>query len=54
METLKDFIIGNYDPDDVLELLGITTQELLDKFEERLQENAYKFKEEEEECERNE
>lgn len=48
METLKDLIIGNYDPDDLLELLGITTEELLDKFEEKLEENAWKFKEEDE------
>lgn len=48
MEILKDKIIGNYDPDDLLELLGITTEELLDKFEDRLAENAWKFEEEDE------
>lgn len=49
METLKDFIIGNYDPDDVLELLGITTEELLDKFQDKLEDNAWKFKEDSDE-----
>ena len=43
LEEIKERIILEYDPDLIIEVLEITTQELLDNFEDKLIENLYKF-----------
>ena len=42
-ELLKEYIIDNYDPDDVLDALGVTTEQLLEAFPDELDANGYKF-----------
>lgn len=42
-EEIKDYIINRYDPDLIVEVLEITTEELLDKFEDKLMQNLHKF-----------
>jgi hypothetical protein len=42
-ELLKEYVINNFDPDDVLDALGITTEQLLEAFPEELEQNGYKF-----------
>ena len=42
-DEIKERIILEYDPDLIIEVLEITTQELLDNFEDKLIENLYKF-----------
>ena len=44
LEELKTRIVNTYDPDLVVEQLEITTEELLDKFEEKLVQYKFKFK----------
>ena len=43
VEELKEKIADNYDPDLIVEVLQITTEELLDAFEDRLRDNRNKF-----------
>ena len=43
IEELKEQILQEHDPDDVLEALEISTKDLLDAFEDRVIRNAYKF-----------
>ncbi len=43
LEEIKERILTRYDPDDILIALQITSDDLLDKFEEKLLENMYKF-----------
>ena len=43
VEELKEKIADNYDPDLIVEVLQITTEELLDAFEDRLMDNRNKF-----------
>ena len=43
LEEIKERIVLEYDPDIVIEVLEITTQELLDNFEDKLIDNLYKF-----------
>lgn len=45
IQELKELIIDNYDPDDVLEALNLSTIDLVNAFEDRLEEYAYKFEE---------
>ena len=45
IEELKELIIDNYDPDDVLEALNLSTVDLVNAFEDRLEDYAYKFEE---------
>ena len=45
IEELKEHVIENYDPDDVLEALNLTTEDLVNAFEELLEMNSYKFEE---------
>ena len=40
---LKERVIKNYDPDAVVDALEISTEELLDRFEDILEERRYKF-----------
>lgn len=49
IDTLKQHVIDNYDPDDVLEALDLSTEELVNAFEEKLELYEYKFIEDEEE-----
>lgn len=51
LDDLKEYILNNFDPDDVLDALDLSTEDLLDAFEDRLLERAYKFIETEEEVE---
>ena len=48
LSELKEYIIENYDPDLVVEILEITTEELLDNFEDKLWNCRNKFLELEE------
>lgn len=45
LQELKEFIIDNYDPDLVVEILEISTEELLENFEDKLWDKRNKFKE---------
>ena len=45
LEELKDKVKEEYDPDDILSALEITTEELLDAFEDKLESCSYKFEE---------
>jgi len=44
LDELKERIIQNYDPDLVVEALEISTEELLDRFEDVLENKKDKFK----------
>lgn len=46
---LKDKLLATKDPDDLLELLGISSEELLDRFEDRIDERAGRISKEFEE-----
>ena len=43
LAELKEKIVQLYDPDDIIEALEISTEELLDAFEEKLADNVLKF-----------
>ena len=43
LEEIKENITTEYDPDLLIEVLEITTEELLDTFEDKLIDNLYKF-----------
>lgn len=45
LETLKERIIGRYDPDYLVDILQLTVEEILDAFPERLVEMAGEFSE---------
>ena len=44
-EELKQKVILEFDPDDILDALEISSEDLLDRFEDRLIDKAYKFME---------
>lgn len=46
LEELKERILENYDPDDIVEALELSTEDLLDAFEQKLIDNLHKFSEE--------
>ena len=46
LEEIKEKLLEFYDPDDLLESLEITTEDILDRFEDRLILNFDKFHEE--------
>ena len=46
MEEIKERILMFYDPDDLLEALEISAEQLLDRFEDRLITRLDKFEEE--------
>ena len=48
MEEIKERILMFYDPDDLLEALEISAEQLLDRFEDRLINRLDKFEEENE------
>ena len=54
MEEIKERLPRAYDPDDFLESLEITSEELLDRFEDKLINRLEKFAEELEDEEENE
>lgn len=43
LNELKERILTNYDPDDIIEALDISAEDLLDMFEDKLDEFRYKF-----------
>ena len=43
LEELKEVLCDHLDPDDIVEALEISTEELLDMFEDKLRANRYKF-----------
>lgn len=45
LEEIKEHILKNYDPDDLLEALEITSEELLDRFEDKLINRLDEFEE---------
>jgi hypothetical protein len=49
LEEIKDRILKTYDPDDLLEALKITAEQLLDRFEDKLINRLDVFEEELEE-----
>ena len=46
MEEIKERLLRAYDPDDFLESLEITSEELLDRFEDKLINRLEQFEEE--------
>lgn len=36
LDELRDKLLGQYDPDDLIEMLQISAEELLDRFEDKL------------------
>jgi hypothetical protein len=49
LEEIKDRLLRLYDPDDLLEALHISSEELLDRFEDKLLKRLDEFQEELEE-----
>jgi hypothetical protein len=49
LEEIKDRLLRLYDPDDLLEALQISSEELLDRFEDKLLKRLEEFHEELEE-----
>jgi len=49
LEEIKDRLLRLYDPDDLLEALQISSEELLDRFEDKLLKRLDEFQEELEE-----
>lgn len=49
LEETKERILRLYDPDDLLEALQITAEEILDRFEDKLLRNLEEFQEDLEE-----
>jgi len=45
-EELKENILREFDPDMLLEILGITSEQLLDRFEDQLMKNMDLFTQE--------
>ena len=54
MEEIKERLLRDYDPEDFVEALEITSEELLDRFEDKLINRLEKFAEELEGEEENE
>ena len=54
MEEIKERLLRDYDPEDFVEALEITSEELLDRFEDKLINRLEKFAEELEDEEENE
>ena len=46
MEEIKERVLNTYDSDDLLEALEITSEELLDRFEDKLINRLEQFEEE--------
>ena len=54
MEEIKERLLRDYDPEDFVEALEITSEELLDRFEDKLINKIEEFAEELEDEEENE
>lgn len=54
LSELKEILIDRLDPDDVLEALELSTEQLLNAFEDELISKRYKFEDYEEQYEREE
>ena len=51
IDEIKEFIGARFDPDDLIEIFEISSEEILDRFEDRVLQYGYKFEEQmEEEC----
>ena len=46
LEELKEYIVKHYDPDEFVDILGISTEELVEAFEDLIILKRYKFDEE--------
>ena len=46
LEEIKERLLKNYDPDDLLEALHVSSEELLDRFEDKLINRLDQFEEE--------
>ena len=46
MDEIKEKVLQRYDPDDLIEALDISSEELLDRFEDKLLANLEQFEEE--------
>lgn len=46
LEELKEYIVEHYDPDEFVDILGISTEELVEAFEDLIILKRYKFDEE--------
>ena len=46
MDEIKEKVLQRYDPDDLIEALDISSEELLDRFEDKLLTNLEQFEEE--------
>lgn len=45
LEELKERVLSQYDPDSVVDALELSTDDLVNAFEDKLLENQYKFEE---------
>lgn len=45
LTELREYLLNSYDPDDLLEALEISSEELLDRFDDKLVDNIDKFEE---------
>ena len=45
LTELREYLLNTYDPDDIVESLQISSEELLDRFDDKLVENIHKFEE---------
>lgn len=43
LEELKEYIIEHYDPDELLEILDLSTEDLVEAFEDKIIEQRWKF-----------
>lgn len=43
LQELKEYVLAHYDSDDLVDALEIGAEELLDAFENKLEQNSYKF-----------
>jgi len=46
MDEIREKILDRYDPDDLIDLLELTSEELLDRFEDKLINRLAQFEEE--------
>ncbi len=45
LTELREYLLNTYDPDDIVESLQISSEELLNRFDDKLVENIHKFEE---------
>ena len=54
LEELKEKLLEECDPDEIVEQLDLSTEDLLEAFTDRLEEKSYRFKEFDDETEEEE